>query len=58
MDNKKYMDKKDLFPEQEAPVKNTDRAYVKVADDGSPQLHEDERAPSNEADQPEEEPAT
>lgn len=26
------------FPEQEAPVKNNDNAYVKVGEDGNPQI--------------------
>jgi len=51
------MDKKETFPEQEAPVKNTDRAFVKVADDGSPLLHEDEQAPSGKEEKNNEKPA-
>jgi hypothetical protein len=29
------------FPEQEAPEKNTDEAYVKVGEDGQPVMPED-----------------
>lgn len=33
------MDNRDTrFPEQEAPLKNTDKAFVKVNKDGSPAL--------------------
>lgn len=33
------MDNRDTgFPEQEAPLKNTDKAFVKVKKDGSPAL--------------------
>ena len=32
------MEKDSKFPEQEAPVKNTDHAFVKVAQDGSPEI--------------------
>jgi hypothetical protein len=33
---KDNMDNKDKFPEQEAPAKNTDDAFVQVGEDGSP----------------------
>jgi hypothetical protein len=32
------MDEQKKFPEQEAPAKNTDNAFVKVNKDGSPQM--------------------
>jgi|GEM_PF-5415003 len=32
------MDNENKFPEQDAPVKNTDNAYVKVGKDGAPEL--------------------
>lgn len=32
------MDNNDKFPEQKAPEKNTDDAFVKVRDDGSPAM--------------------
>jgi len=36
--NKKVMEENKRFPEQKAPDKNTDRAFVKVSRDGSPQM--------------------
>jgi len=30
------MDNENKFPEQEAPEKNTDKAFVQVGEDGSP----------------------
>ena len=32
------MEEKQKFPEQTAPDKNTDRAFVKVSKDGSPEI--------------------
>ena len=32
------MDNDKTFPEQEAPVKNTDNAFVRVGEDGSPEI--------------------
>jgi hypothetical protein len=33
---KNYMDSENKFPEQEAPAKNTDNAFIQVGEDGSP----------------------
>jgi hypothetical protein len=41
--NNKIMDDHKKFPEQVAPDKNTDRAFVKVSSDGSPQVPGEER---------------
>ena len=41
------------FVEQDAPTKNTDKAFVKVGEDGKPQLphnDEEEEAPMDEED--------
>jgi hypothetical protein len=38
------MDKDQQLREQDAPLKNTDRAFVKVGDDGAPQFPEGEDA--------------
>lgn len=37
---KNIMEKDQKFPQQDAPVKNTDKAFVKVAHDGSSQIPE------------------
>lgn len=34
------MDNNNKFPEQEAPAKNTDDAYIKVGEDGNPKVPE------------------
>ena len=44
------MEEQKKFPEQDAPYKNTDRAYVQVKKDGSP-LVPDEQAPDEEREQ-------
>lgn len=35
-------DKQKRFEEQEAPLKNTDHAYVQVSEDGSPRMPQQE----------------
>jgi hypothetical protein len=37
------MEEHKKFPEQSAPDKNTDRAFVKVSRDGSPEIPGDEK---------------
>ncbi|HVG40368.1 MAG TPA: hypothetical protein VM888_02060 [Chitinophagaceae bacterium] len=36
------MDKKEQLEEQDAPHKNTDNAFVRVGEDGKPELPEDD----------------
>ena len=43
------MDDKKRFPEQTAPDKNTDKAFVKVSRDGSPLIPGRENAPKDKA---------
>jgi hypothetical protein len=38
------MDKDQSFPEQSAPLKNTDDAFVQVGADGAPQLPESDKS--------------